>query len=70
MKINVQFEMLRDKEKKKMQLEKGSTINDLLEKLDLRPNTVIVMNKGVSVPSDLKLDRDYKLGILEVTSGG
>lgn len=70
MKINVQFEMLRDKEKKKMQLEKGSTINDLLEKLDLQPDTVIVMNEGIPVPSDLKLDRDYKLGIVEVTSGG
>jgi sulfur carrier protein ThiS len=55
---------------KKIQIENNSTILDLLIKLDLKPDTVIVMRDNSPIPIDEKLENDEDLSIIQVSSGG
>lgn len=55
---------------KKIQIENNSTILDLLIKLDIKPDTVIVMRDNSPIPIDEKLENDEDLSIIQVSSGG
>jgi sulfur carrier protein ThiS len=68
--VNIKVKLLRSNEKKELQLEKKSTINDLLKKLDLKPDTVVVMNNDKPIPVDDDLTDEEELTILQVSSGG
>jgi len=68
--VNIKVKLLRTNEKKELQLEKKSTINDLLKKLDLKPDTVVVMNNDKPIPVDEDLTDEEELIILQVSSGG
>ena len=68
--MNIKVKLLRTNEKKELQLEKKSTINDLLKKLDLKPDTVVVMNNDKPIPVDEDLTDEEELIILQVSSGG
>ena len=68
--MNIKVKLLRTNEKKELQLEKKSTINDLLKKLDLKPDTVVVMNNDKPIPVDEDLTDEEELTILQVSSGG
>ena len=51
-------------------LETGSTIEDLLKKINLKPDTLIVMNKDKPIPIDDTLNDCQELTIIQVSSGG
>ena len=68
MKISV--ELSREKEKKEICLENGSTVMDLLKKLKLKPDTIIVMNNNMPIPVDDVLKDKQNLSIILVSSGG
>ena len=51
-------------------LETGSTIEDLLKKINLKPDTIIVMNKDKPIPIDDTLNDCQELTIIQVSSGG
>ena len=53
-----------------IKVEKDSTIQDLLDKLDLKPDTVIVLRDNIPIPVDEVLDGDQELSIIQVSSGG
>ena len=55
---------------KEIIVKKDSTILDLLNKLDLKPDTVIVMRDNIPIPIDETLKKDQKLSIIQVSSGG
>ena len=55
---------------KEIKINKNSTILDLLNKLDLKPDTVIVMKDNMPIPIDEKLTDDQDLSIIIVSSGG
>ena len=55
---------------KDIQINKNSTILDLLNKLDLKPDTVIVMRDNMPIPIDETLTDDQELSIIIVSSGG
>ena len=55
---------------KEIKIIKNSTILDLLNKLDLKPDTVIVMKDNMPIPIDEKLTDDQDLSIIIVSSGG
>ena len=55
---------------KEIQVKKDSTILDLLNKLDLKPDTVIVMRDNIPIPIDEILNSDQELSIIQVSSGG
>lgn len=68
MKVNVFI----DKKNKNMAIElnKASTIYDLLKKLSINPVTVIVSRNNELVLEDEKLNNSDKIRILSVISGG
>ena len=66
----IRVKIVRSNEIKKANLEKGSTIEDLLKKFNLKPDTIIVMNKNHPIPIDDILNEDQDLTILQVSSGG
>ncbi len=68
MKISVK--MARTDEIKKIVLEKGSTVGDLLEKIKVRPDTIIAMSDNKPVPVDDILTENQEILILQVASGG
>jgi len=68
MKINVK--MVRTGETKKIILEKGSTVGDLLKKIKVRPDAIIVMSNDKPIPVDDALNEDQELVIIKVASGG
>ncbi len=55
---------------KEIQIEKNSTILDILNTLDLKPDTVIVMSNNMPIPIDEILTKDQELSIIQVSSGG
>jgi len=55
---------------KKIKVNKNSTIQDLLDILDLKPDTVIILRNNIPIPVDEILDKDQELSIIEVSSGG
>jgi sulfur carrier protein ThiS len=68
MKVNVTIS--RTKQNKKVDLTTGSTVNDLLKKLNLKPDTIIVMSNNTPVPIDDVLTDKQDLLIIQVSSGG
>jgi len=48
----------------------GSTVQDLLKEIDLKPDTVIVINRDRPIPIDEELTDNDQLIIIQVSSGG
>jgi sulfur carrier protein ThiS len=53
-----------------VQIQQGSTVEDLLRILHLKPDTVIALAKKKPIPVDDLLSDKQKLTILQVSSGG
>ena len=68
MKISVKIS--REKETKEIDLKDGSTVIDLLKKLNLKPDTLIVLNNDLPIPIDDVLKDKQNLSIVLVSSGG
>jgi len=68
--VKINVKILRTKLIKKVNLEKGSTVYDLLKKLNLKPDTIIVMNNNMPIPVDDVLEDEQNLSIIQVSSGG
>ena len=49
---------------------KGSTVSDLLQKINLKPGAFVVLKNNSPIPVDYILIDDQELCILQVTSGG
>ena len=52
-----------------LEVDDGSTYGDVLEQLELNPETVIVMVDGITVPVDEVVSAGY-LEVLRIVSGG
>ena len=68
MKITVT--MVPSKTNKEIKIPKGSTVTDLLEKMQLKPDTVIVLRENTPIPIDDILNNDQQLQVIQVASGG
>ena len=68
MKITVNIQ--RSNETKRIELKAGSTADELLKKLDVKPDTVIIMSNNKPTPIDDELSDGQELTILQVSSGG
>ncbi len=68
MKITV--EISRTKETKTIELNNGSLVQDVLKKINMKPDTLIVMNNKNPIPIDTKLNGGEELTIIQVSSGG
>jgi len=49
---------------------KGSTVSDLLQKINLKPGAFVVLKNNSPIPVDYVLIDDQELCILQVISGG
>jgi sulfur carrier protein ThiS len=55
---------------KEVSLPRGSTVEGLLLQLSILRDTVIVLSKGVVLPSSAPLTSGQQLKIIKVSSGG
>ena len=53
-----------------IELEKGSTVKEALQKVGIHPSTVIVSHEDVVLPHLTKINSDVNLDITIVSSGG
>ena len=68
--VKISVKILRTKQIKEVDLDKGLTVLDLLKKLKLKPDTIIVMNKNLPIPVDDVLKDKQNISIIQVSSGG
>ena len=68
MRITVTF--FPDKSTKKIEIKTGSKIIDLLKKLNLRPDNLIILKNSNPIPVDEVLTEKEELSIMKVSSGG
>ena len=68
--MNITVTLSKTKEKIKLEFEKVLTVEQVLKKLNLKPDTVIVMSKNRPIPIDDEIEDGLELTILQVSSGG
>jgi len=68
--VKIKVKLPRNKQLKKITVKEGSTVEDLLKKINIKPDTIIVMSKNQPIPADDILNEGQKLTILQVASGG
>ena len=68
--LKITAKILRTDNTKEIDLKKDSTVTDLLEKLNLKPDTLIVMRNNSPIPIDDIINDGDKLEIIQVSSGG
>jgi sulfur carrier protein ThiS len=68
--VKIKVKISRTNVEKEIQLEKGSTIMDLLNKLKIKPDNVVVMSNKIPVPIDDNLKDKQEITIIQVFSGG
>jgi sulfur carrier protein ThiS len=68
--VNITIKISRTNEIKTINLTPGSTVQDVLTKINMKPDTLIVINKNSPIPIDQELKNGEELTILQVSSGG
>jgi sulfur carrier protein ThiS len=68
MKVKIRF--VPQNTTQEVNVERGSTVTDLLRILHRRPDSVIVLKNKTPVPIDDIVPDDQELSILQVASGG
>ena len=68
--MKIKVKLSRNNKTNIVDLKKESTIEDLLKKINLKPDTLIVIKKSKPVPIDDMLYDGQELTILQVSSGG
>ena len=68
--MEIKAKISRTKETRKINVETGSTVEYLLKKIKLKPNTLIVMSDNKPIPIDDILYDNQEITIIQVASGG
>jgi len=68
--VEIKAKLSRTKEMRKINVETGSTVEHLLKKIKLKPDTLIVMSNNKPIPIDDVLNNNQELTIIQVASGG
>ena len=68
--MQIKVKISRSNIEKDIQLEKGSTVMDLLNKLKIKPDTVVVMSNKSPIPIDDILKDNQNITVIQVFSGG
>ena len=68
--MEIRVKLSQANEIKRIRLEAGSTVESLLNKFKLKPDTLIVMSKNKPIPVDSELNDGQELAIISVASGG
>jgi sulfur carrier protein ThiS len=68
--MKIKIMMVPSNIKKDVEINKDSTVFDLLKKIKVKPDTVIVLKNNTPVPVDDILSDVKELRIIQVASGG
>jgi len=68
--MKIRVKLKRSGEKKEINIDSNATVQSILKKLDIKPDTVIVMYNDKPIPVDETLKDNQELTILQVSSGG
>ncbi len=68
--MQIKVNLTRRNETMKLELKEKSTVEDILKKINLKPDTVVVMIKNIPVPIDNIIKDGQEFTILQVSSGG
>ena len=68
--MKIIVKLLRSNITKEIDLKKGSNVEDLLKKVNLKPDTVIIMHKDRPIPIDKEINQGDSFTIMQVSSGG
>ena len=68
--MKVKVKLLRTGDTKEIEILEGSLVKDLLAKINIKPDTSIVMIEERPVPIDELLTNGKELTIIQVSSGG
>ena len=68
--MEITVKLSRTKEIKKINLQKEPIVLDMLKKINLKPDTVIVLSENKPISVDEELKDGQELTILQVSSGG
>jgi sulfur carrier protein ThiS len=68
--MKIQLKTLPENTKKEIDIKSGSKIIDLIRKINLKPDSIVVLNDTIPVPIDDELTENQKLTIIKVSSGG
>ncbi|MEM4259127.1 MAG: MoaD/ThiS family protein [Candidatus Thermoplasmatota archaeon] len=68
--MKIKITILPSNLKKEVEITKDSTVSDLLKKMNIKPDTVIVLVDKKPVPIDDLIGDVQELELLQVASGG
>jgi len=68
--VEIKAKISKTKGTRMINLEKGSTVEHLLKKIKIKPDTIIVMSNNKPIPIDDILKNNQELTIIQVASGG
>ncbi|MFW6121207.1 MAG: MoaD/ThiS family protein [Petrotogales bacterium] len=68
--MKIKVKILSEDSTEEIDLKSGSKVYDLLKKIHLRPDTLIVLKDSTPIPVDDTLDDGQELSIINVASGG
>jgi sulfur carrier protein ThiS len=68
--VKIKVTLTRTNKKLTLDLNNGSKVEDILKQINLKPDTVIIMNDNKPVPIDEKIKDNQNYTILQVSSGG
>jgi len=68
--LKIKVNLSRTGEIREISLDVGSTVEDILRKIKLKPDTTIVLSDNTPIPIDDVLTQDQELTIIQVSSGG
>ena len=68
--MKIKVNLSRTGEIREISLDVGSTVEDILRKIKLKPDTTIVLSDNTPIPIDDVLTQDQELTIIQVSSGG
>ena len=68
--VKIKVKILPDNSTKEVDIKPGSKVYDVLKEMQIKPDTVIVVRNDTPIPVDDIVDKDQKLKIIQVASGG
>jgi sulfur carrier protein len=68
--MKIRIIILPENSTKEVDIEPGSSVNDLLMNIQLKPDAIIVLRDNIPIPVDDILTEEQELRIVQVASGG
>ncbi len=66
----IQINILPEKNVKEQEIQKSTTVGDVIKSMHIKPDTVIAMRDNTPIPIDETIKEGDKITIIKVSSGG